>query len=82
MKPLRSGSCDVGFSTIGVIFGDEVEPGEARRRVAERLAAIQDGLPRGAVPVAAGPGWDPGQLPDGVAHANGLAATTKLVTRL
>ena len=43
-------SSDVGFSTISVIFGDDVTPGEARRRVAERLAGIQGGLPQGAVP--------------------------------
>src|SRR5262245_11389891 len=46
VRVVRSSS-DVGFSTISVIFGDDVSPGEARRRVAERLAGIQEGLPRG-----------------------------------
>ncbi len=50
VRVVRSSS-DVGFSTISVIFGDEVAAGEARRRVAERLSGIQAGLPRGAVPV-------------------------------
>jgi Cu(I)/Ag(I) efflux system membrane protein CusA/SilA len=50
VRTLRSSS-DVGFSTISVIFGDEVAPGEARRRVAERLSGIQAGLPRGAASV-------------------------------
>src|SRR5215472_9314602 len=46
VRVVRSSS-DVGFSTISVIFGDEVSPGEARRRVAERVAGIRGGLPQG-----------------------------------
>jgi Cu(I)/Ag(I) efflux system membrane protein CusA/SilA len=49
VRVVRSSS-DVGFSTISVIFGDEVSPREARRRVAERLASIQACLPQGAKP--------------------------------
>jgi Cu(I)/Ag(I) efflux system membrane protein CusA/SilA len=70
-------SSDVGFSTISVIFGDDVTPDEARRRVSERLATIQGGLPPGAVPTLGpdsaatgqifwytieGGGLDPGRL--------------------
>jgi Cu(I)/Ag(I) efflux system membrane protein CusA/SilA len=50
VRVVRSSS-DVGFSSISVIFDDDVAPGEARRLVAERLSGIQAGLPRGAIPV-------------------------------
>ncbi len=49
VRVVRSSS-DVGFSTISVIFEDGVAIGEARRRVAERLARVQGQLPAGAVP--------------------------------
>src|SRR5262245_45119730 len=49
VRVVRSSS-DVGFSTISVIFGDDVPSGEAGRRVSERLVAVQEGLPRGVSP--------------------------------
>ena len=47
VRVVRSSS-DVGFSTISVIFDDDVAPAEARRRVAERLAGPPGGAAAGA----------------------------------
>jgi Cu(I)/Ag(I) efflux system membrane protein CusA/SilA len=48
VRVVRSSS-DVGFSSISVIFEDQVSFHDARQRVAERLARIQGQLPSGAV---------------------------------
>jgi Cu(I)/Ag(I) efflux system membrane protein CusA/SilA len=61
VRVVRSSS-DVGFSTISVIFGDEVSSGEARRRVAERLAGIRGGLPEGATPTMGPDSASTGQI--------------------
>ena len=49
VRVVRSSS-DVGFSMISVILRDDVNLGEGRRRVAERLARVQGQLPSGANP--------------------------------
>ena len=49
VRVVRSSS-DVGFSMISVILRDDVNLGEGRRRVAERLARIKGQLPSGANP--------------------------------
>src|SRR5262245_14570793 len=61
VRVVRSSS-DVGFSTISVIFGDEISSGEARRRVAERLASIRGGLPQGATPTLSPDSASTGQI--------------------
>ncbi len=61
VRVVRSSS-DVGFSMISVIFEDGVAPAEARRLVGERLARVQAGLPRGAVPALAPDAAATGQI--------------------
>jgi copper/silver efflux system protein len=76
VRVVRSSS-DVGFSMISVIFDDQVDPAEGRRRVAERLARASGQLPAGANPeltpdaaatgqifwyTVEGPGYDLGRL--------------------
>jgi copper/silver efflux system protein len=49
VRVVRSSS-DVGFSMISVIFDDQANLGEGRRRIAERLARVERELPSGAKP--------------------------------
>jgi copper/silver efflux system protein len=49
VRVVRSSS-DVGFSMISVIFDDDADLAEGRRRVAERLAQVGRELPGGASP--------------------------------
>ena len=49
VRVVRSSS-DVGFSMISVIFDDQANLGEGRRRVAERLARVERELPVGRDP--------------------------------
>ena len=49
VRVVRSSS-DVGFSMISVIFDDNANLTEGRRRVAERLARVVRELPSGANP--------------------------------
>jgi copper/silver efflux system protein len=49
VRVVRSSS-DVGFSMISVIFDEEVNIAEGRRRVGERLVRVQSQLPAGASP--------------------------------
>ena len=68
VRVVRSSS-DVGFSMISVIFDDGYPIGEARRRVAERLASVQAQLPAGATPELA-PDCA-GDRPDLLVHGRG-----------
>ena len=49
VRVVRSSS-DVGFSMISVIFDDGISSSEARRRVSDRMARVQAGLPEDARP--------------------------------
>jgi Cu(I)/Ag(I) efflux system membrane protein CusA/SilA len=56
------GSSDVGYSMLHVIFADGVSFSGARRRVQERLASLEAGLPDGVVPHLAADGIPTGQI--------------------
>lgn len=56
------GSSDVGYSMLHVIFDDGISFAAARRRVQERLAVLEEGLPEGVVPHLAADGIPTGQI--------------------